>query len=93
MSSYEWHNKAELEALKGKHVRIAASGRMMKRCRLHINGMWFRVIDVLPTNELFLEPLIPAFKDELQLLSIGLNGIEWGIADVLDNPNLLEGKA
>lgn len=75
----------ELQKLKGKHVRISASGRMIRRCRLHINGMYFRVVSVFEnTKELFLEPLIPEFKDELQLLPLSLNGIEWGIDEVSD---------
>jgi hypothetical protein len=80
---YKFHSMEELQKLKGKNVRIQASPRMMQRCRMHINGMYFRVVSVIEnTKELFLEPLIPEFKDELQLLPLSLIGIEWGIDDI-----------
>ena len=79
---HKFYSNDELQKLKGKHIRITASHRINSLCRLHVNGMYFRVLDLLPTNELFLEPLPANFKDELQLLPVSMMGIEWGIDDI-----------
>lgn len=73
-----------LKSLKGKHVWIKASHRM-NRYELIASG--YRVVDVIePTKELFLEPLIPEFKDRLVLLPISFYGIEWDISSVSEPP-------
>jgi hypothetical protein len=72
-----------LRSLKGKHVWVKASHRMN---RFGLIQSHYRVVDVIEsTRELFLEPLIPEYKDRLVLLPISFYGIEWEISSVSES--------
>ncbi len=73
-------SKKELNQLVGKIVQISASNRIMRRCRLFIDGMFFKVLGVLDNN-LILEPTIDDFKHKTRCLSLDLQGIEWEITE------------